>query len=212
MALDDLNLEFEDEEEVKRKKNDAVQVDVDLEFHNPLGDKSRTGMDRPEPKAQGAPVKPAVGGPQIARTTAPGVPASNVKSINDARPQSQVGAVKRPAIPGVPSPTSSKPATSSAAPRVSGSSALQPEHDSFVDQELVEAREQLKKVEFESAVKVSVAEFKTELLSELNGDVKLLEHQINQLLIRINAKHPDLTSPFEMAKKLVRRDSDARRS
>ncbi len=202
MALDDLNLEFEDEEEIKRKKNDAVQVDVDLEFHNPVGDKSRASVVKSELKAPAAPVKPVVGGPQVARASAPTAPVGNVKSINDARPQSQLGAIKRPGAVGSSAQPMS-PSASLGAPRVSGSSALQSEPDSYVEQELVEAREQLKRVEFDSAVKVAVAEFKTELLSELSGDMKLMEHQINQLLIRINAKHPDLKQEALTIKKVL---------
>lgn len=207
MALDDLNLEFEDEEEVKRKKNDAMQVDVDLEFHSPVGspsDKSRAQNvpGKVEPKVQAVPVKPSAPGPQARATTAPAQ--SNVKNINEARPQ-QLGAIKRPSAVGSTAQQSpAAPAQSVQQPRVSGSSALQTdEYASFESQELVETREQMKRVEFDAAVKVSVAEFKTEILSELNGDMKLLEHQINQLLVRINAKHPDMKNEVLMIKKLV---------
>lgn len=202
MALDDLNLEFEDEEEAKRKKNDAVHVDVDLEFHNPVGDKSRVqgAQAQAAPAAKVVPVKPAVGGPSVARTVAPASqPQSNVKNINDARPQ-QLGAIKRPTSVGA----SAAAAQPSAQPRVAGSSALQAEeHDQFESQELAEARAELKRVEFDSAVKVSVAEFKTELLSELNGDMKLMEHQINQLLARVSAKHADLNPEVLAIKKIL---------
>ncbi|MCM2348937.1 MAG: hypothetical protein NDI69_02880 [Bacteriovoracaceae bacterium] len=34
MSFDDLNLEFEDEEDFKKKKNDAVHVDLDLVFQS----------------------------------------------------------------------------------------------------------------------------------------------------------------------------------
>lgn len=43
MSFDDLNLEFEDEEDFKKKKNDAVHVDLDLVFQSqePVAPKPR---------------------------------------------------------------------------------------------------------------------------------------------------------------------------
>jgi hypothetical protein len=40
-------------------------------------------------------------------------------------------------------------------------------------------------------------------LSELLSDVKLMDHQINQLLVRINAKHPDMKQEALMIKKIL---------
>jgi hypothetical protein len=48
-----------------------------------------------------------------------------------------------------------------------------------------------------------VAEFKTEILSEMLSDMKLMEHQIGQLLVRINAKHPDMKQEALMIKKIL---------
>jgi hypothetical protein len=90
----------------------------------------------------------------------------------------------------------------------SGANALktQPVMDGHYDlesEEIVELRARAHKAEFDADVKVQVAEFKTELLSELNGDMKLMDHQINQLLNRINAKHPDLKQEALMIKKIL---------
>jgi hypothetical protein len=195
MALDDLNLEFEDEEEGKRKKNDALAVDVDLEFQSPSGTDRSQKMSAPaRPEMKAPPVKPSSPGPQ-----APSRPVSNVKNIDDARANQNAGEVKRPAMN---SAAPQMPRSQASQPRVMGSSALQ-DDSQFESQELLAAREQVKKVEFESSVKVAVAEFKTELLSELNGDIKLMEHQINQLLIRINAKNPELKPEVLAIKKIL---------
>lgn len=64
-------------------------------------------------------------------------------------------------------------------------------------------REEMRRVQIESEVKVGVAEFKTEFLSEMLSDMKLLEHQIGQLLVRINAKHPESKQEVLMIKKLL---------
>lgn len=64
-------------------------------------------------------------------------------------------------------------------------------------------REEMKRVQIESEVKVGIAEFKAEFLSEMLSDMKLLDHQINQLLVRINAKHPDMKQEVLMIKKLL---------
>jgi hypothetical protein len=70
-------------------------------------------------------------------------------------------------------------------------------------EEIVQLREKARKAEFDADVRVSVAEFKTDILSELLGDMKLMDHQVNQLLVRINAKHPDLKQEVLMIKKIL---------
>ncbi len=194
MAFDDLDLEFEDEEEAKKKKNEAVQVDVDLEFgsSDPSDqNKSRSSIARPAAPAGAAP--PGVKPPPIAPSK-PG----QVKNLSDAR----VAAAAKTAGAVSTAPMAGRPQV--AAPRVMGSSALQT--DGAYDLEvysIVEMREQMKRIEFEAEVKVAVAEFKTELLSELMSDVKLMQHQVEQLLIRINAKHPDMKQEVLMIKKIL---------
>jgi hypothetical protein len=182
MPFDDLDLEFEDEEESKKKKNEAVHVDVDLEFHTPEGAKAR-----PQPVAR--PAAPAGTAPNIQR------PAGIVRKIDDARPAGSQQ-VRRSA------PVSNHPQVS--APRSVGSNALKDEsHYDVESEQVVELREKMRKVEFDAEVKVQVAEFKIEILSELLGDMKLMEHQIGQLLARINAKHPDMKNEALMIKKIL---------
>ncbi len=189
MAFDDLDLEFEDEEETKKKKNEAVHVDVDLEFSTPEGAKPKAAQPV-RPQGQGT-------APSIARP-APSKPAE-VRQINDAR---AAQAQARPAAPqGAPRPQS--PAAQ-AQPRVAGSSALQVEGSYDLEsQQVVEMREQMRKIELDAEVKVQVAEFKTEYLTEMLSDMKLAQHQIEQLLIRINAKHPDMKNEVLMIKKIL---------
>lgn len=191
MALDDLDLEFEDEDEMKKKKNDAVHQDVDLEFHSPDSD-VKPRPSRPAPPQGAAPARPA----------APQQPMGQVKQINDAR---SAQPIKRPATPVSAAPRSVGDSTS---PRNAGANALKSQpvaegHYDLESEEIVQLRERVRKAEFDAEVKVQVAEFKTELLSELLGDIKLMDHQINQLLVRINAKHPDMKQEALMIKKLL---------
>ncbi len=188
MPFDDLDLEFEDEEESKKKKNDAVQQDVDLEFHTPEAAK-------PRPHPQGPPA-PNSAAPSVVPKP-PSRPPGEVRKIEEARaaavPAAQPTPVRRP-----------PQAVASSGPMVDGSSALkeQPIYD-LESQQIVELQDQMRKIQLESEVKVAVAEFKMEFLTEMLSDMKLLEHQIGQLLVRINAKHPDMKNEALMIKKIL---------
>lgn len=177
MPLDDLDLEFEDEEETKKKKVEAIHTDVDLEFQAPQG------VERAKPQVVSKAASPGTA-PSIKRPeTSPGV----VRKLDDVRPQGKVAAPQA-------TPQS----------RVVGSSALKEESQYDLEsEEVVRLREHARKVEFDAEVKVQVAEFKTEILGELLGDIKLMDHQIGQLLARINAKHPDMKQEVLMIKKIL---------
>lgn len=203
MALDDLDLEFEDEEEAaRRKKGETLQQDVDLEFHVPES-VARTKSNRPAGVPQSGPVSRGTGGPNgVAVQTGAGM--GEVKRLDEARASQP--AKRPPSNPGaVPPP----PRTDSVTPRVAGATALKPgmslpsDLDDIESTEVLELREKIRKVEFDAEVKVQVAEFKAEFIGEMLGDMKLMEHQINQLLVRINAKHPDLKQEALMIKKIL---------
>lgn len=181
MPFDDLDLEFEDEEESKKKKNEAVQVDVDLDFAVP------EGGAKPQIKQPARP--PGSAAPQ---SSAQARPAAEVRKIEDAR-AAQVSPRPQGVSPQRPQQ-----------PQTSGSSALKadPGYD-LESYSVVEMREQMRKMELETQVKVSVAEFKTEYLTEMLSDMKLASHQIEQLLIKINAKHPDMKNEVLMIKKIL---------
>lgn len=194
MALDDLDLEFEDEEEAKKKKNDAVTQDVDLEFHMQDHDSTRT-----RPGLSITPPAPA--------GVRPSAPQAQVRKIEDARAQAQGQPARRPQAPASARPageaTSQRPSAS-----VSGANALKTQpvvegHYEVESQEIIDLRERALKAEFNADVKVQVAEFKTEIMSELLGDMKLMDHQINQLLLRIHSKHPDMKQEVLMIKKIL---------
>ena len=196
MPFDDLNLEFEDEEEAARKKKaETLHQDVDLEFQAP------DPAAKPRPAARPAPQ----GGDAVARPAPPRPPGAEVRQINEARPQAAGSSpqVRRPPQPGQTAATQpAAPVARPAQPVVSGANALDVGYD-MESEAVVQMREEVKRVQIESEVKVGIAEFKTEFLSEMLSDMKLLDHQINQLLVRINAKHPDMKQEVLMIKKLL---------
>ena len=185
MPFDDLDLEFEDEEEAKKKKKEAVDVDVDLDFAVPEG-------ARPRPTQPPKPAAPAGTAPGMSRP--PARPAE-VRNIGEAR---QAQAPVRSAGP------SQAPQRQGTQPRVAGTSALKEEASYDMEsQQVVELRAEMSRIQLESEVKVQVAEFKTEYLTEMLSDMKLASHQIEQLLVRINAKHPDMKNEVLMIKKIL---------
>jgi hypothetical protein len=194
MPFDDLNLEFEDEEEaLKKKKAETLQVDVDLEFQAPESVARSRPAARPSPQ----------GGEPAARPAPPSSPGAQVRKIDEARAAAAApnpSPARRPVPQSIPREATAPRALPTQ--MVSGSSALETNYD-FESESVVQMREEMRRVQIESEVKVGVAEFKTEFLSEMLSDMKLLDHQINQLLVRINAKHPDMKQEVLMIKKLL---------
>lgn len=187
MALDDLDLEFEDED--AEKESDAVSIDVDLEF----GTDTNIGISRPSPEAGPKPVaKPQAVAPKPAAPTPAAKPtivaktpaASNVRPITPKK--DATGPIKNVQAP------------------VAGSSALKLEADPLESNDIVEQlKGRIEQVEIDAQIKIAVAEFKTDILSDLLSDIKLLEHQIGGLLNRVHTKHPDLKQEVLMIKKLL---------
>ncbi len=186
LALDDLDLEFEDEDEAKKKKNEAVQVDVDLEFSTPNISVAKSSMPNGGERVSSPPELPTRPPPNSPVTPVAKIEeARNVKASANARATATAG--QKSLAPG----------------KVVGANALQADQFEIESQQIVEMREQLRRTQFEADVKVAIAEYKTELLSELLSDTKLLQHQMEQLLTRINAKHPDLKQEILLMKKIL---------
>ncbi len=177
MPLEDLDLEFEDEEELKKKRNEAVSVDVDSLFE-PI-----------EPAAKPAAAAPAAVGKPAASAAAARPGEAQVKKLDDAR---AAQAAKRPGA----APVASAPAR----PTVSGANALQTAPG---DEAMADLASTIEETRFEARVQVAVAEHRLELLADVLSDAKLLDHQVHQLLVRINQKHPDLKPEVMAIKKLL---------
>lgn len=199
MPLEDLELEFEDEEESKKKK-DALHVDVDLQFSTEEVVKPRQSPVKQEPVAaaqvaapSSAPVRPAT---QAGN--------SNPRIQPTAKIATQTVGAKVTPLPVKPNSSAPVAARPIATPKVQGSMALADQvFTEDVNEEVLELREKVQKLEVESQVKIGIAEFKAEFMSDVLSDMKLLDHQVTQILSKINAKHPDAKNEVMMIKKLL---------
>jgi hypothetical protein len=173
---DDLDLEFEDEEENKSEKNETVDFDGNLEFHTPI-------VSRP----RGEP-------PSLVGSASRSYP-SDMKSPSLEGQLRKIEEARRPQ--GLLGHLSQVESMSD------GTSALKregPIDSSGVEKSL---QEQMMTLQMESQVKVALAEFKVDFLSDVLSDMKLMDHQIGQLLARINAKYPDSKNEVHMIKKIM---------
>ncbi len=162
--------------------------DLDLEFEDEEEIKRKkkeavefdVDLEFQAPPGAAPRARPAsAGGPP----SSPGRPVAQVKNIAEARSQSA-------------------PPQPSASPRAVGATALRAEPQA-VSSEVQELRAELQAAKLDVAVKDAMLDFKVELLSELLGDVKLLDFQVGQVLTRLAAKHPDSKQELLMIKKLL---------
>lgn len=175
MPLEDLDLEFEDEEEQKRKRNESLHDAVDLEF-GASPDKPATPSVAPKPAAVAA-------RDSSAPKTAPSAAGAQVKKIEEVR--AKMAQSKNPSA--AATPVAATPARAV----TSGSSALQlaPEPG---DVNLAQLYQMMEDTKFEARVQVAVAQEKGEFMAEVLSDAKLMQHQVQQLLQRLNQKNPAL--------------------
>ncbi len=186
MPFNDLNLEFEDEEEaLKKKKAETLHVDMDLEFQAPDPTVRTRPAPRPSPQGEETSARPAP----------PRSAGAEIRKIDEARAASSQPQMRRPGPPSIPG---------APRPMISGANAVAAEPNYDVESVLInQMRDDLRRVEIESAAKVGIAEFKMEFLTEMLSDMKLLEHQISQILARINSKHPEAKQEVMLIKKLL---------
>lgn len=175
MPLEDLDLEFEDEEEQKRKRNESLHDTVDLEF----------GAAPEKAAAPSIAAKPAAvaAGDSSVPKAAPAVGGAQVKKIEEVRAKmAQAKAPTQSATAGAP--TAQRTVTN-------GSSALQlaPEPGEV---NLAQLYQMMEDTKFEARVQVAVAQEKGEFMAEVLSDAKLMQHQVQQLLMRLNQKNPAL--------------------
>jgi len=199
MAFDDLDLEFEDEEEQKKKKNDAVAVDVDLEF----GAHAETAAKAPERPKAAAPQEPATAPPPSKLDEMePGT--ASVKRLDEVRAKmaQAKGSVSAPARPAAAASEKKAAPASLSGAAVQGSSALQltPEHSEL---DLAQWMKLVEDTRFEARVQVAVAQEKGEYMAEVLSDAKLMQHQVQNLIMRINQKHPDVKAELVAIQKAL---------
>jgi hypothetical protein len=181
MPLEDLDLEFEDEEEQKRKRKESLHDAVDLEFGaTPEKTSSNVAQVRPGAAAPHPAIKQ--GNPQVSVGQN-----AQVKKIEEVR--AKIAQSQNPNKAANPAAAGATPAR----PIVQGANALQLAPDPSSDDATVAGLyQQLEQTKFEARVQVAVAQEKGEFMAEVLSDAKLLQHQVQQLLTRINQKNPEL--------------------
>lgn len=184
MPLEDLDLVFEDEEELK-KKSDTLQDDVVLEFGTGIYEKP-AGLQTPQ-AVPSAPVQAAApAGAQAPKAVPsaatklsnPDASQPNVKRLEEVRAkmaQNKGAPVKPGAAPTGPAPVTN------------GSSALQLSPDQ--DPNLAQLVDLIETTKFEARVEVAVAQQMSTYMAEMLSDAKLMQHQVQQLLMRLNQKN-----------------------
>lgn len=193
MPLEDLDLVFEDEEDQKKKKSDIVHSDVDLEF-------GASEVVKPQPSA---PVKP-----QTAPASAPAqaAPAAAAPAPVDVAEDVQPGSASVRRLEEVRAKLNAKTAQPAPAQKthtaIHGATALKLTPGSE-DDALAEMQRQLEETKFESRVQVAVMQEKMEFITDVLSDAKLMQHQMAQLLARMNQKHPDLKPELLALQKLL---------
>lgn len=199
MPLEDLDLVFEDEEDQKKKKSDIVHSDVDLEF-------GASEVVKPQPSASVKPQTAPESAPAKVASTAP-----HTASVSEAAAEVEPGSASVQRLEEVRAKLAAKTAQAppgKVAPAqktqtaIHGATALKltPEFESDA---LTEMQRQLEETKFESRVKVAVMEEKIEFITDVLSDAKLMQHQMAQLLARMNQKHPDLKPELLSLQKLL---------
>lgn len=179
MAIEDLDLEFEDEAEAE--KGDALDVDVDLSFSaSPEAVKQHMSQKRP----QSATPKNTAKTPQ-AKPTAKATP-NNVANIQQARPKAKAQA--KPLSQASPTPDYSEQNMQELAQLRS---------------EIEFLKSQIQAIQHQADIKVAVAQAQTDYMVEFVSNAKVMDHQVTQILTRINKKAPALGSEVQTIKKYV---------
>jgi hypothetical protein len=179
VAIEDLDLEFEDETEIE--KSDALDVDGDLDFSAHA--KKNNGAQNPPPRRPAPSSQPR--------------PQAKVQNISEAR-------VKK----SVPQSPQAKPqmkqSSQVAEPRFSPEQGEDYAYElDALRNEISELKELMGNVKNDADVKVAVAEAKSEFLIQYISDAKLLDHQVNQMLGRIHKKVPALKNDVLSIKKYL---------
>jgi hypothetical protein len=179
MAIEDLDLEFEDDEEVSG--TEALDVDVDLSF---------SANEEEEAAAQGRPTPRKRPKPRTENSEEDSpIAEENISDIGQARARSRVN--PRPAKPNVDN-------------RANGSNTGGGSGDiNDLRHEIAILKQQMQAIEHQADVRVAVAEAEKDYLIEYVSNAKVLDHQVTQVLGRINKKVPQLATEVKMIKKYM---------
>ena len=165
------DLDLEFEDDEDEGSGDAIDVDVDLSFSANGDSKTATNKVAPKPIAQNPNQE------------------NNVRDIKQAKPRATP--TPRPATPNSPSisaQTNVKLASGS-------------EDILALKNEIEILKSQMQKIQSQADVRVAVAEAEKSYLVEYVSNAKVLDHQVSQILARINKKVPALSAEVQSIKK-----------
>jgi|GEM_PF-1220087 len=230
MGVHKLDIEFEDDEEIKareeaeRKKSEVVS-NIDLEFgedDSTSSEKAKVSNPSIDEDAAKKAVKAARAKKQAAAEAQQAQARPQSKPEPQAEQQPQSREVESSPSEAKPQQTSPAPAPElSAQPALQNSGAAPPGNiqyqqiptqqvfigpDYKLGDELkkVAASNQVLAVEIEARVKVEVTQKISEMIAKNHADKKLLEHKVGKILSQINAKAPALKNELMMIKKLLK--------
>ena len=176
MGIEDLKLEFEDENAEKDKSNGVIDLDVELSFN--------AGSVTKKAPAKPAPIP---------------VPENSDGTVKNL----QVEREKRTQTSGVHPNLTKKLAQETTAEIPHPDRFASVDEVQFLKEEVDELREQMSEIKIESEVRARVAEEKMQFLVEHHSEAKLLNYQLTQLLQRMGTKAPALKNELLMSKKLL---------
>lgn len=192
MGIEDLKLEFEDENAEKDKSNGVIDLDVELSFNAGAAKKA----------AQAAQATPASAPTNIPKAmpvapdekTNPNIKVpSNVKNLQVER-QKRVQTASHPNL-------AKKLAETNEPPMVDRFASI--DEVQFLKEEVEELRSEISNIKVEAEVRARVAEEKAKFLVDYHSEAKMLNYQMTQLLQRMSSKAPALKSELLMSKKLL---------
>lgn len=180
MAIEDLDLEFEDEGEVSG--TEALDVSDDLSFsaneEDEAAPKRSAPKKRPQPRSQ----EPQEDSEE------------NITDIGQARARTRSTTNNDSRQP-IPKSNN----------HANGQSRGMGSNGDLEDlkEEIAILRQQMQAIEHQADVRVAVAEAEKEYLIEYVSNAKLLDHQVTQVLGRINKKVPQLATEVKMVRKYM---------
>jgi hypothetical protein len=213
MAIEDLDLEFEEED--LEEKSDALEVDVDLSFsasnessNVAAGSKSAgkpvsniSALDDTNPNIKLPPKQQ----PRAQAPTPQRMPTQ--QSQERVRAQGQPGKVQNIAEQRAKAQNQAQPQARVQSQQIpTANASFNEEYGLELQQlrdEIAELKSQIGAIQSQADVKVAVAEAKSEFVIDYVTDAKLVDHQVNQVLQRIHKRVPGLKNEVLSIKKTM---------
>lgn len=217
MAIEDLNLEFEEAEVTDKKNSDALDVGVDLSFSASSDSKKKTD-DVPVGLSPNDVTGPNIAIPEALKSESSEVKAkTSVKTSNENKSSNKYKNIKSNKVASISDHKKSissaiKKASEKPMPKnrpmekqVKSLSGLD-DHQfelNTLKAEIADLNKEIQSSKAETELKIAIAEAKSEFTVDFISNAKLLDHQMNQVLQEIHKKVPELKNEVLSAKKHI---------